>query len=365
MLNHDIEQLDAAISAMLAGYAPVIHSENPDLSALVDAASSLRLVPRAEFRSRLRADLLAQASQPPACARVFDATLAQMRSQPKLRDAREAVVPPLFSTGTSMLPVRGLHLAASFALHVAALAIVFTSGLWVLKNAPHVRTQIASRLSETVDYILPVAPGESNGGGGGGTRDKLPASNGSAPRFANEQLTPPAVVVRNESPKLPADPTVVGPPDLKLPQLGQMGDPMAAILNPPSNGIGSGGGIGRGEGGGVGAGSGSGVGAGSGGGIGGGIFRVGGAVSAPHAIYDPDPEYSEQARKAKYQGNVVLSAVIDAEGRPRNLRIARSLGMGLDEKATEAVSKWRFTPALKDGRPVAVQISIEVVFRLY
>lgn len=364
MLNHDIEQLDAAIFAMLAGYTPEIRSNNAQLNALVEIASDLHFLPRSEFRSRLRADLLAQASQRPAPRHVFDATLPT-HSQLKLRATRESVVPPLFSTGTSMLPVRGLHLAASFALHVVALAIVFTSGLWVLKNAPHVRTQIASRLSETVDYILPVASGESHGGGGGGTRDKLAASSGSAPRFASEQLTPPAVVVRNESPKLPAAPTVVGPPDLKLPQLGQMGDPMAAILNPPSNGIGSGGGIGSGESGGVGAGSGPGVGAGSGGGIGGGVFRVGGGVSAPHAIYDPDPEYSEQARKAKYQGSVLLSAVIDADGRPRDLRIARSLGMGLDEKATVAVGKWRFTPALKDGRPVAVQISIEVVFRLY
>ena len=264
-----------------------------------------------------------------------------------------------------MMPVGGSHLAISFALHVAALAIVFTSGWWMVKNGPRVRTQIASRLSETVDYLLPVAPGENHGGGGGGTRDKLTASHGSPPRFASEQLTPPTVVVRNESPNLPVEPTVVGPPDLKLPQLGQTGDPMAAILNPPSNGTGSGGGIGSGEGGGVGVGRGPGVGPGSGGGIGGGVFRVGEGVSAPHAVYDPDPEYSEEARKAKCQGTVLLWAVIDAEGHPRDLRIARSLGMGLDEKATEAVSKWRFTPAVKDGRPVAVQISIEVVFRLY
>jgi TonB family protein len=61
----------------------------------------------------------------------------------------------------------------------------------------------------------------------------------------------------------------------------------------------------------------------------------------------------------------MLWAIIGPDGRPRNLRVARSLGMGLDEKAAEAVSRWRFEPALKDGRPVAVQISIEVVFRLY
>jgi len=365
MYSHNPEQLDAAISDMLAGRALEIPPDDARLYTLVETASSLHLLPQPEFRSRLRADLLAQAVLPPARRRVFDANFAlPTNSRLTSRAAHESVLPALFSTGSSMLPVRGSHLALSFALHVAALAIVFTSGWWMVKNGPRV-TQLASRLSDTVDYILPVAPHQSHGGGGGGTQDKLPASHGAAPRFANEQLTPPTVIVANESPKLPAEPTVVGPPDIKLPQLGQTGDPMAAILNPPSNGTGSGGGIGTGTGGGVGVGSGPGVGEGRGGGVGGGIFRVGGDVSAPRAIYDPDPEYSEQARKAKYQGSVLLWAVIDAEGHPRDLRVARTLGMGLDEKASEAVSKWRFAPALKDGRPVAVQISIEVVFRLY
>lgn len=363
MYNHDIEQLDAAISALLAGHVAEVRHDHARLPELIETASNLRLLPRLEFRNRLRADLLAQAALPPVRRRVFDAKLAPPTgSQFKSRDS---VLPPLFSTGTSMLPVRGSHLAASFALHVVALVIVFTSGWWVVKNAPRVRSQLASRLSESVDYILPAAPGESHGGGGGGTHDKLPASRGDAPRFAKEQLTPPTVVVINESPKLPAEPTVVGPPDIGLPQLGQAGDPTAAILNPPSNGTGSGGGIGSGAGGGIGVGTGPGVGEGQGGGIGGGLFHVGGGVSAPRAIYDPDPEYSEQARKAKYQGSVLLWAVIDAEGHPRDIRIARSLGMGLDEKAAEAVTKWRFAPALKDGRPVPVQISIEVAFRLY
>jgi len=140
---------------------------------------------------------------------------------------------------------------------------------------------------------------------------------------------------------------------------------MAALLTPPSNGIGSGGGIGSGHGGGVGSGEGPGVGEGRGGGIGGGVFRVGGGVSAPRAIYAPDPEFSEEARKAKYQGSVVLSAIIGPDGRPRNLRVVRSLGMGLDEKATEAVARWSFEPARKGSQPVAVEVNIEVAFRLY
>jgi TonB family protein len=92
---------------------------------------------------------------------------------------------------------------------------------------------------------------------------------------------------------------------------------------------------------------------------------VGGGVSAPRAIFSPDPEYSEEARKAKYQGTVVLWVVVGADGRPHDLRVTRSLGLGLDEKAMEAVRTWKFEPAKKDGQAVAVQVNIEVNFRLY
>jgi periplasmic protein TonB len=88
-------------------------------------------------------------------------------------------------------------------------------------------------------------------------------------------------------------------------------------------------------------------------------------VSAPRVIYDPEPDYSDEARAAKYQGMVTLALVVRADGRPTNLHVARSLGMGLDEKALAAVRTWRFEPGRKDGRPVAVQIEVEVDFRLY
>jgi TonB family protein len=88
-------------------------------------------------------------------------------------------------------------------------------------------------------------------------------------------------------------------------------------------------------------------------------------VSAPKVIYQPDPEYSEEARKAKFQGTCVLWLVVGADGKPRDIRVARTLGLGLDEKALDAVKNWRFEPALKDGKPVAVQINVEVSFRLY
>ena len=235
----------------------------------------------------------------------------------------------------------------------------------------------APRPHETLTYIPPVespltlspAKQEVAGGGGGGDHDILQAPKGRLPKRAMQQITPPAVVVRNEKPKLAVEPTVVVPPQVKIAEnrMPNLGVPTAAVLPtaPPSNGQGSGGGIGSGSGGGVGSGTGPGVGPGHGGGIGGGVFRVGGGISAPRPISSPDPEYTEEARRAKFQGICVLGLIVDADGQPRDIRISRSVGLGLDQKAIDAVRRWRFEPARKDGRPVAVQISVEVSFRLY
>ena len=95
------------------------------------------------------------------------------------------------------------------------------------------------------------------------------------------------------------------------------------------------------------------------------MFRVGGGVSAPRPIFTPEPEYSEEARKAKYQGTCVLWLIVDRDGKTRDIRVGRALGLGLDEKAIEAVKQWKFEPAIKDGKPVSVQVNVEVSFRLY
>ena len=81
-------------------------------------------------------------------------------------------------------------------------------------------------------------------------------------------------------------------------------------------------------------------------------------------ILKVEPEYSEEARKAKFQGTVILFVVVDEKGNPRELKVIRPLGLGLDQKAIEAVEKWKFRPGMKDGKPVAVQATIEVNFRL-
>jgi len=213
---------------------------------------------------------------------------------------------------------------------------------------------------------LKPAKTQVGGGGGGGDRDVLQASKGRLPKFSMQQITPPAAVIRIQNPKLAVEPTIVIPPQVQLASnnMPNLGDPMShAIL--PSNGTGSGSGIGEGEGGGVGKGKGPGFGPGEGGGTGGGIFRVGAGVSPPRVIYQPEPEFSEEARKAKFQGVCTLALVVGADGRPSNIRVQSSLGMGLDEKAIEAVKNWKFEPAMKDGHPVPVAIAVEVDFHLY
>jgi TonB family protein len=277
----------------------------------------------------------------------------------------EQILPTLFGAGYGTYPVHRSNFVVSAVLHAAAIALVLASSIWIARYPQLVKQQVISLIGGPSEYSLPAAKSRAGGGGGGGDRDRLAASKGSAPRFAPEQITPPAIVIRNDNPKLTAEATVVGPPDIKLPQTANLGDPLSRILAPPSNGTGAGSGIGSGEGSGVGSGSGPGVGPGHGGGIGGGVYRVGGGVSAPRVIEDPDPEYSEEARQAKYQGTVVLWIVIGPDGLARQVRVQRSLGMGLDEKAVEAVRKWRFIPAMKDGQPVAVQVNVEVNFRLY
>jgi TonB family protein len=259
---------------------------------------------------------------------------------------------------------------ASTGVHVVLVALLIAGTMFARRQVTVAKQQgpVMPLLSDSDIPALPPAKTQVGGGGGGGDRDKLAASKGRLPKLAMEQFTPPMVVARNENPKLPMEPTVVIPPQIKLAMnnMPNLGDPMATIPNGPlSNGTGSGGGIGSGSGGGVGSGEGPGVGPGRGGGIGGGVFHVGGGVSAPRPIFSPDPEYSEEARKAKYQGVVVLGLVVGPDGRPRDMKVLRSLGLGLDEKAIEAVKNWRFEPAVKDNKPVSVYISVEVDFRLY
>ncbi len=254
----------------------------------------------------------------------------------------------------------------SMAIHVSVVVLLFTVSFnpTVQQAAKDAVTLIAPDLSPYKPDMA-VKKNAMQGGGGGGNRSPLPASKGKLPKISDKQFVPPSAVVLNQNPKLVMVPTIIAQPDAKLPQIQSVnyGDPLSkyGVL---SNGSGSGGGIGDGSGGGVGPGHGGGFGPGSGGNAGGGVYRIGGGVSQPVPIYRPDPDYSEEARKAKFQGTVVLAIVVDEKGNPRDLRVLKPLGLGLDEKAMEAVAKWRFRPGMKDGHPVKVMAQIEVNFRL-
>ena len=94
------------------------------------------------------------------------------------------------------------------------------------------------------------------------------------------------------------------------------------------------------------------------------VYQVGQGVSAPVLLRKVEPEYTEAARKAKHEGTVLLYVQINADGDATNIRVVRSLGLGLDEKAVECVKQWKFKPGYKGNRPVTVEATIEVNFRL-
>lgn len=218
------------------------------------------------------------------------------------------------------------------------------------------------------DLSAPKMTQQAGGGGGGGSHDIVDPIKGKLPKLDKAPVVPPMVPVLDH-PKLAMQEAINVQKDIKLPDnpnMPMIGATNSANVTLASNGQGTGGGMGTGSGGGLGSGSGNGYGPGSGGNTGGGLFRIGGGVSAPVPIVSPEAEFSDEARRAKYQGVCLVSLIVDAQGNPQNPRVIRALGMGLDEKALEAVRKYKFKPALKDGRtPVPVMITIEVNFRLY
>ena len=212
---------------------------------------------------------------------------------------------------------RGNGIVMSAIIHVVLLGVLL-SGAFI---GHEVVQKVASRQNVILiapspeSYALPTSKKVISGGGGGGDHDRLPAPKGRLPKTAMQQITPPAIIVRNEKPKLAVAAyrrgSAASSSRRKPHAESRSSRPHAMPAAPPSNGTGSGGGIGSGSGGGVGVGHGPGVGAGSGGGIGGGVYKVGGGISAPQAISSPDPDYTEEARRAKKQGTCVLWLIVD------------------------------------------------------
>ena len=217
------------------------------------------------------------------------------------------------------------------------------------------------------EYKGPTADKLAGGGGGGGDRDLIDANKGKLPERAKDPITPPQPPVEN--PPLPEPAAINVQKNIQLPDnpdMPMIGMHTSVNIQLASAGTGNGAGMGTGSGGGLGSGYGNGYGPGYGGNAGGGLYQIGGGVSAPTVLHSVEAEFSDEARRAKYQGVCLISLIVDTQGNPQNIRIARALGMGLDEKAIEAIRQYKFRPAMKDGKtPVPVMITIEVDFRLY
>jgi protein TonB len=247
----------------------------------------------------------------------------------------------------------------SIAMSISFYALVMLLIAFLIANHVQISTPTHTTLT-TLDVPPPpppIAPKAEKIGGGGGQQGPTPVTQGHLPKLAQDQIVPPMAPPKI-APKLAVEPTVVVQPNL------QMADNKMPDLGAPNSNL-KGFSMGNGNGSGIGSGNGNGIGPGSGGNTGGGVMHVGGAVRPPVAIFTPDAEFSEEARKAKFSGNVVVSLWVDENGNPSHIRVARGVGLGLDEKAVEAVRQYKFKPAMLNGKPVKVDLNIEVNFQIF
>jgi len=256
----------------------------------------------------------------------------------------------------------------SLVTHVGVVtALLYLSVATHAEKKPKVILDEDSLVLQPIAVSLPPAAVRSAGGGGGGTRQPTPASKGALPKADTIQFVPPTTVPATMIAEIMMEPTVIDNTKRASP-IGPVGLP-TGVLGPPSDGTGTGGGIGTGGGHGVGEGDGPGVGPGKGGGTGGGVYRVGGVGGAsPPTCPKPgvEPNYTDDARKARVQGTVTLDAVVNSDGSMSVVKVAHKIGYGLDDEASRFVEKYfKCKPGQFEGKAVATQVKIDVNFHLY
>lgn len=278
--------------------------------------------------------------------------------QPARRAA--AAAPSMFVTldqATAHRDPKATILAAT--INITAVACL----LWL--GATTVRHTVLAPPARVVSLVDPVMPPPPRAlpkpvvmSGGGGHPMAAPVTRGNPPKFAPHPVILTATDPPRIPPKLAVEPTLNVQPTLKLaksdmPNIGVPdGHPAIAVS------------MGNGAGAGIGAGSGDGLGNGSGGNYGGGVFKIGGGVSAPTVVSAPEPAFTEEARQAKVSGKVLVYLQVGPDGRPMHVRVVKGLGMGLDQKAVEAVRQYKFKPAMRDGHPVTVEMNVDVNFQI-
>lgn len=256
--------------------------------------------------------------------------------------------------------------AISFVMHAAIITLILWGALEAHKHVVAPKQAVITPL-----YIRPFipmttpAPKAMGGGGGGGAHQVVEPSKGHIPPV-QKLVTAAPQILTIDHPKLAAAPSVDLPKQINIPNnnMPNIGAPQSPQVAMASQGSGSLSGFGQGMGGGIGVGHGGGVGMGSGGGYGGGIMSVGGGVTAPQLINHVQPEFTDEARQAKLEGVVEIQLIVDSYGNPENIQVVRHLGMGLDQKAIDAVRQYKFRPAMFQGHAVPVRMVVDVDFHL-
>jgi protein TonB len=338
------------------------------------------LITRGEIRSVL-------ATSPVADARWADLVphADAVRAVRALRTNRETLAPAAVVVGERLLSMATpaprqatMPLIVSTSLHVLVGAALLVIASLDLTRADE-RTAAIDVRPEPTRLVFLARPGPGGGGGGGGLRMKTPPPKAQreGPRKVSSPIparrTPPPL----EPPKRPVEPP---PAPLEAKVLPPVMAPVAPIAadkanqegvlkevpkeTPPSQGSGTGGGAGSGKGTGIGEGEGSGIGPGEGGGTGGGPYRPGSGVDPPKLLREVRASYTDEARRANLNGEVVLEIVVRRDGSVGDVRILQRLGSGLDERAVQAVRQWRFAPARLKGTPVDVVVEVAVEFKL-
>lgn len=276
---------------------------------------------------------------------------------------------------------------AAAAAHVIAAVIIFFPGALASKTDAAVNAHVPE-----VKLVYLMELGKGGGGGGGGLREKtppppakrkaavtLPKRPASPIPPARPKAEPPAPKPEAPKPEVrveetpiekPAPPPPPPPPAVQAPVKSIPADPVESPGLPeappraPSRGTGDSGGVGSGSGQGVGQGTGGGLGAGTGGGTGGGVYQPGAGISPPTLVREVRPIYTDEARRQGIEGDVILEIVVRSDGSVGSIRVRRSLGGGLDQRAIDAVRQWRFNPAKRNGAPVDVAVEVSVEFKL-
>ena len=281
----------------------------------------------------------------------------------------------LFRPAVGLRREPALPIAVSGTLHAAMLA-----GLVLMTTMGMAKASARSPADrKELRLVFLVARGPGGGGGGGGHHEPAPPP--PAERQGVAALRSP-VPVRRPPPRVEPPPPIVrkvDPPPVKAeivaPVVTVAADPRdrvgipwiatpASPVETDSHGPGAGGGTGTGQGTGLGEGEGAGIGQGSGGGTGGGPYRPGSGITAPAILREVKPDYTEEGRRRNLEGDVVLEIVVRSDGSVGNVKLLQGLGAGLDQRATEAVRQWRFSPARRYGTPVDVIVEVAMEFKL-